>query len=405
MRHGDSPPIKNPPKKSPTRRRRHTRSPARDRAASGGVRTAVHRALLAATLLALGARTAGATAIQDLVRIKGLEENLLTGMGIVVGLSGTGDSSKASFAAARPYARLLSNLGNPLSDLRELAKADAYAIVAVTMRVPASGVREGDRLDVHVDKLFNAKSLAGGRLVASLLRLPGPDSPALVPMAIAEGPLVIVGGDLSSAVVRDGGQMLADVRMNPIASDGSITLVLKEQYAVYPVAATIAGAIDDEFAAEGLSSITEIEDGKNVRVYLPEADLRRPARFIAALLEIPIDPSLIRTEARIVVNARAGIITITGNVEIGPVAITHKGMQLTSLAPPPAPGDPAAAPAPALPRRWVGLDTTGGVGRPSTRLADLLLALDRLEVSTDDQIAILHELRKTGALHAEIVSE
>ena len=55
-------------------------------------------------VLALSARVACATAVQDLVRIKGHERNVLTGMGIVVGLNGTGDTSKDSFIAARPYA-------------------------------------------------------------------------------------------------------------------------------------------------------------------------------------------------------------------------------------------------------------------------------------------------------------
>jgi flagellar P-ring protein precursor FlgI len=326
-------------------------------------------------------------------------------MGIVVGLNGTGDTAKDSFVAARPYARLLTNLGNPVIDLEELAAADGFAIVSVTMDIPPTGVRDGDRLDVSVEKLFNAESLAGGRLVASMLRLPGPDSPDVAPMAFAEGPLVIEGDNPGSAIVRSGGQMLADIRANPVTAGGRMTLVLKGHYAGYPVATTIAGAINDEFAIDGHSNIAVVEDAKNIRVQIPVADRNEPARFIATLMTVPIDPSLIRTEARIVINERAGIITVTGDVDIGPVAITHRGMQLTSLAPDPVAAGPAppggAAPAP--PRRWVGVDTTDG-GKRSTRLTDLLAAFDQLNVPTQDQMAIIHELRKTGALHAEIIS-
>jgi flagellar P-ring protein precursor FlgI len=352
-------------------------------------------------VLALCARVAVATAVQDLVRIKGHERNVLTGMGIVVGLNGTGDTSKDSYIAARPYAQLLTNLGNPVTDLEELAKADAYAIVAVTMEIPATGAREGDRLNVSVEKLFNAESLAGGRLVVSLLRPPGPDSPDLLPMAFAEGPLIIEANNPASAIIREGGQMLRDIRTSVVTPSGAMTLVLKDQYAGYPVATTIAGSINDEFAVDGYGDLAAVEDAKNIRIVLPEADRDDPAEFIAMLMTIPIDPSLIRTEARIVINERAGIIAVKGDVEIGPVGITHKGMQLTSITAPGAAGAGGGA----APGRWAPLDTTDGTSRNSTRLIELLAALDQLAVPVEDQIAIIYELKKTGALHAEIVSE
>jgi len=313
----------------------------------------------------------------------------------VVGLDGTGDTSKDSLIAARPYGRLLTQLGNPLSDLDELAKADAYAMVLVTMEIPPEGVRDGDRLDVSVDKIFNAESLAGGRLVVSLLRLPGPDSPDAVPYAFAEGALVIQDGDPASAIIRDGGQMLQDIRPQVVSPAGVMTLVVDDQWAGYPTATTIAGSINDEFSIDGYSEIAVVEDARNIRISLPEADRERPAAFIATLMTIPIDSSLIRTEARVVINEKAGIITVTGNVEIGPVGITHKGMQLSSIAP--TAGGQGG--------RWTGLDTTDGTTRDSTRLLELLAAFDQLNVSVQDQIAIIYELRKTGALHAEIVTQ
>jgi flagellar P-ring protein precursor FlgI len=363
--------------------------------------------IAAAAAVALCARSACSTTVQELVRIKGHEEVVLTGMGIVIGLNGTGDTSKASLVAARPFARLLTNLGNPVEDATELIKADAFAIVSVTMRVPATGARDGDRLPVFVDKLYNAESLEGGRLVTSLLRLPGPDTADRLPMAFAEGPLVVETSNPGSALIRRGGQMIQDVRAQPIAADGTLTLVLENQYAGFPVATTIAGAINDEFALDGLSDIAVVEDAKNIRIHVPNEDRSRPAAFIATLMTIPIDPSLIQTKARIVVNERAGIITVTGDVEIGPVAITHRGMQLSNIAAAPAAGVPPLPPdpnaPPTNPRRWVGMDTTDGASRRSTRLTDLLAALDQLNVPTEDQIAIVFELRKTGALHAEII--
>ena len=111
-------------------------------------------------IVALSATTAHATTVQELVRIKGHENNILTGMGLVIGLNGTGDDSRQALLAARPYGELFRNLGNAALSIAELAEADAFAIVQVTMEVPAVGVREGDRVDVYVDTMFNATSLA-----------------------------------------------------------------------------------------------------------------------------------------------------------------------------------------------------------------------------------------------------
>ncbi len=52
----------------------------------------------------------------------------------------------------------------------------------------------------------------------------------------------------------------------------------------------------------------------------------------------------------------------------------------------------------------LGVDTTTNTAG-ATRLADLLTAFDQMNVDTDDQIAIIYELEKTGILHAEIVHE
>jgi flagellar P-ring protein precursor FlgI len=369
------------------------------------IRKAVSLCTCGCAVLALGATTATATTVQDLVRIKGHEDNVLTGMGIVIGLNGTGDTHRGSLIAARPYGELLRNYGNAAVTLEELAQADAFAIVQVSMEIPPAGVREGDRLDVHVGTLFNATSLEGGILVVSPLRLPLPDGPELVPLAVARGPVVAEGAGPRTGIVRGGGQMLRDIRTNPVTSAGTMGLVLGDQYAGYPVASTIAGAINDEFALDELGRIAVVEDAKNIKVLVPATDRSDPAGFIAALMTIAIDPSLIQTEARIVINEQQGIILVTGNVEIAPVGITHKGLSISSLTP--GPGAAAGAP-PAgavATRRWTGLDTIGNRSRSATRLLDLLAALDQLMVPVADQIAILYELKKTGALHAEIVDK
>ena len=364
-------------------------------------------------ILALSAHSARATSVQDLVRLKGHEPVILTGMGIVVGLNGTGDRSKDSLVAARPYAELLRNLGYPIPFIEELAKMDSYAIVAVSMEVPPVGARDGDRFDVSVETLFNAESLAGGRLIPSPLRLPTRDSPQAMPMSIAQGEIIIEGDNPRSGVVRRGGQMIADVRSNPVSSNGTVTLVLHDEYAAYPIATMLAAQINDEFDVNGDEfgkvpaalagrNIAVVEDARNIRITLRDEYRRQPAEFLASLLTMNIDPSLIQTEARIVINERKGIILVTGDVQVGPVGVRAAGLSVTNVTPEP-------VPSPQQPlietQQWANLDTTDRTSRSSTRLIDLLRAFDQLKVPVQDQIAILYEMKKTGALHAEIISQ
>lgn len=353
----------------------------------------------------LCARPAVAGSVQDLCRLKGLERNTLSGLGIVVGLNGTGDKHKDSLVAARPFAQFLKNMDGSIGSLDELKKVDGFAVVQVTMNIPAAGAAEGDRFDVTVNSLFNCKSIAGGSLVVSMLRVPLPDPGSIPVMAFAQGPLVVEGANPRSGVVRQGGQMLRTLVADPVAPDGTITLVLRDEFAGYPVASAVAGVINEEMALLGIQAPARVEDPKSVRVRVPESERRDPSRFLARVMTFHVDQTLLRTPARIVVNEREGIIVVTDNVEIRPVAIAHAGLQITTITPQPV-GTPEAPVATTV--RWAGV--AAGMSVPAqpaggTRLSDLLRALDQLDVPVRDQIAILYELRRSGALSAEIVSE
>jgi flagellar P-ring protein precursor FlgI len=272
------------------------------------------------------------------------------------------------------------------------------------MEIPATGAREGDEIDVYVEALFNAKSLEGGRLVPSMLRLPLPDAADLMPLAMGEGAVIVDGGNPRAGIIRQGGQVLADYdfRANPIAADGTITLVLRNEYAGYAVASTLAQAINDEFVPDGYPEIAWVEDAKNIRILIPEPERVNPANFIASIQTIQIDPALITTPARVVVNERIGSIVIMGNVEVSPVAITHDGLSITFITPPP-------VPTPADPvydtTQWAKIETTRPGSRDSARLDQLIAAFDQLNIPAADRIAIIHQLKRAGALHAEIIRE
>ena len=78
--------------------------------------------------------------IQEMVRLDTQAASQLRGIGIVTGLKGTGDAG-SELVLARPLAEVYANNGNPLGDLKDLAKAKAAAMVSIWCEIPESGGR------------------------------------------------------------------------------------------------------------------------------------------------------------------------------------------------------------------------------------------------------------------------
>lgn len=352
----------------------------------------IRLALIVALLAAL-ASAAHATSVQELVRLQGQGESVLQGLGLVIGLPGTGDSGE-DLIVARPLAKLLENSGNPIGGFEELANSRSVALVMVTARIDRTGARPDDVFDVTVTALNNPGSLAGGELFLAPLRAPLPPHDVY---AIAQGPVVIEGANTARGVVRGGARVVREVRTPTIAADGTITLLINPNVAGWTTAQLIADVINQHRMGLERSgeAIAFAADERTVRVQIPATDVADPAGFIADILSVRFDPSLLSLPARVVVNEREGIIVMTGSVEISPTALTHGNLIITSVTPP----DPGGLEPPS---RWAAL---GAEGRPreNARLRDLLAALKQLDVPVKDQIAILMQLHRTGALHAELI--
>ena len=90
---------------------------------------------------------------------------------------------------------------------------------------------------------------------------------------------------------------------------------------------------------------------------------------------------------------------ITGDVEISPVVISHKGLTITTVEPAPTP----TRRNPVLTNRdVVAIDTAKAGG---AKLQDLVASLEQLKVPAEDRITIVKELYKTGKLHAKLIVE
>ena len=102
--------------------------------------------------------------IKDIVDIQGVRGNPLSGVGLVIGLAGTGDATQSS---RQMLTNILRDSGLVLSP-KDLTGGN-IAIVMVTAEL-GPFAREGSRIDIDVSAIGDAKSLQGGMLLPTPLK-------------------------------------------------------------------------------------------------------------------------------------------------------------------------------------------------------------------------------------------
>ncbi len=347
--------------------------------------------LLAMGLMLSTSAVADAARIADVTRLGNQRTNVITGWGLVFGLRGTGDGGNY-LPAMRPLAEMLRRHGNPTSVL-ELGSASNVAIVTLTATVPATGARDGDKLDVYVTSVGAAKSLSGGRLFVTPMEFRFQEKSVLV--GWTQGPVSIEDTAIPTVGVIKGGCVLdVDLPNGQVDAGGQFKLIIDDPSATWTMSSNIAKIIND--SEDGQTWAWAISE-KEVVVRIPPAEQNRPDSFIARVQRLPLP--IVAAEARVMINERTGTVVITGDVEISPVVISHKGLTISTV-------NPTPVPSPRTPvvtdRDFLALDTTNAGG---AKVQDLINTLDQLKVPIQDRIAILKELHKTGKLHAKLIVE
>jgi flagellar P-ring protein precursor FlgI len=360
-------------------------------------RHAAHLLLPFAAVLALAQLTQAQT-VQDFARLGGQGRSVLQGIGLVVGLNKTGDDGK-ELAMARPLAAMLQNQGVPIGKMADLEKGKSVALVQVMCRLPETGALTNDTFDVSVSTLGSCSSLRGGRLYLTAMRGPFKNDPDIY--AFAEGPIELDDSTITTnGRVRGGAQLVTDIKMEPVGDE--FELVVEPNFVGWGTTAAIAEAINAESGdpsqgREGRRIAIAVDD-RTVRVVVPESERVQRANFMRDVLKAPVNTSAM--PATVIVNQRNGAIILTGNVAIGPVAITHKSLIITTTVPTPAPTQDN----PLVTRdRWARADVPVTNPADAARLSDLIAAFKQLDISVFDQIEILQMLHKTGSLKAKIV--
>ncbi len=339
--------------------------------------------------------------IKDIARFRGVRGNQLLGYGLVVGLAGTGDSNKTPFTATL-LANAMRKFGTQIDP--KLLQAKNVAAVAVTAELQPFAT-PGNRLDITVQSIGDAKSLYGGTLLQTPLYAQSDDEHA---MAVAQGPLSVGGASASgggSSATKNhvnagripGGGFVERVPPFQMVFEGN-KLYLELDDADLTTASRVAEALGKRFP----SLVTRAQDGGTIEVSLPTTE--DPVLVMSRIESTTVFADI---PALVVVDERTGTIVVGGNVKIGPALITRGALKV-SIARYPVISQPAP-----LSGGVTVVDSEVDIQIDEDRakvgevpayatLSDLAKLFDALQVSAQDVIAILQALRQQGALKARI---
>jgi len=372
------------------------------------VKSLVAMAMAAAVLLAAVSAPAQdfGVRIKELGRLDGVRENMVSGYGIVSGLAGTGDSTRSQ-ATLQSVANALREFGLNVTPA-QLASRNVAAVL-VTATLPAFA-RTGDRLDVIVSSMGDARSLTGGALLMTPLYGPDRRIYALAQGAVSVGGYkfelnanVVQKNHPTTGIVPEGAVVEADLTAQVLSPDGTMRLVLFDPD--YTTASRIATAVNGKLSASAAAM-----DAGRVAIRVPEGERERLVDFVARLESLTVQPDL---RARVVINERTGTVVSGGGVRLSNVSVAHGDLKVTVVTDflVSQPGGVLVNPGPGIrtqvvPRTRIDANEEGlsSVTMPAgATVSDLVAALKQVKSTTREVIAILQSIKRAGALHAELV--
>ena len=360
------------------------------------------RVYLCSSVVIISSLSAVEVKLKDISRIQGLRDNQITGYGIVTGLSGTGDTKSAvTNEAMKNYLKNqgLAGAGNAkgANITRNIAS------VFITATIP-SHARLGDKIDVTVSSIGDARSLEGGVLIQSPLK--GANNEIV---AVASGVLSFGGKDNNRSAqpynatsylygntanvftgsshtknspktvgtIVAGAIVEKEIKSEFFAKDNKYRIILENQD--FATLSSVDQLIKDRVKVE-----TKVLSPTEIEVTIP--DESAIVSTLAAIENLQVTPD---GKARVVINERTGTIVMGANVTVDEVAISKQGINVI------------------ISNKKKDSDDTKveliSVIEEGTRVSDIVDALNKIGASTKDIIAILEGMKKAGALHAEVI--
>lgn len=364
----------------------------------------VGRLLLVAMALTLVPVANADVRIKELTRIQGTRDYSIIGYGLVVGLAGTGDGAQ-NRSTRQALVNTLKHFNVNVDDRDLNSRNTAAVMITGSLR---SFSETGDKIDVEVSSLGDARSLLGGTLLMTPLY--GPDEKLY---ALAQGPLSVGGYMFESNAnsvqknhptvgrIPHGATIERSVFDQGEASPDRLALILHEPD--YTTAQRIADALTIELGLRGVRVVhaAKVEVDLSPGTVLP--------RLISSMENLAVSPDY---TARVVVNERTGTVVAGGNVQLGEVNISQGNLNV-EISTKYQVSQPFGLFRPG--------DNVGTVVVPDTEISvseqqfapvqlangatvgDLVQALNSIKLSTREIITVLQAIKQAGALHAELI--
>jgi len=338
--------------------------------------------------------------LRDVARLQGVRGNQLLGYGMVVGLDGTGDKDQTKFTV-QSLANLMARQGVSIDP--KAVKVKNVAAVMVTAELPPFA-KPGQKIDITVSSMGDAKSLAGGTLLMTPLQ--GPDNQIY---AVAQGPLLVNGfsaGGAGSTVTKNhptagripDGALVERAVPGDFGARDQLRYSLQEED--FTTAVRVASAINEELGR----MVARPVDGRTVEVAVPQEFKGKVVEMVARLEHLPIP---LQSRSRVVVNEKTGTVILGADVKLGAVAIVQGGLSISVTSTPtvsqPAPLSKGKTQTTATTETKVTEEKPKTLTiEPGVSVGRLAEMLNTLGTSPRDLVSILQAIKDAGALNAEL---
>ncbi|WQW79151.1 flagellar basal body P-ring protein FlgI [Helicobacter pylori] len=318
--------------------------------------------------------------IGDIASVVGVRDNQLIGYGLVIGLNGTGDKSGSKFTM-QSISNMLESVNVKIS--ADDIKSKNVAAVMITASLPPFA-RQGDKIDIHISSIGDAKSIQGGTLVMTPLNAVDGNIYALAQGAIVSGN----SNNLLSANIINGATIEREVSYD-LFHKNAMTLSLKNPN--FKNAIQVQNTLNKVFG----NKVAIALDPKTIQITRPERFSM--VEFLALVQEIPINYS---AKNKIIVDEKSGTIVSGVDIIVHPIVVTSQDITLKITKEPLNNSKNTQD----LDNN-MSLDTahnTLSSNGKSITIAGVVKALQKIGVSAKGMVSILQALKKSGAISAEM---
>jgi flagellar P-ring protein precursor FlgI len=310
--------------------------------------------------------------IKDIAYLSGMRENQLLGIGLVTGLAGRGDSAHSKLLKSA-VSNLVAHFGFDIDpdDIR----SRNCAVVMVVATVPAF-VRVGERIDITISSIGDARSLEHGILLQTPLKAANNTIYAVaqgkVEVSSERGSVKTVGTIHSGAIIEK--EVISDFLEN-----NTISIILRNPDFV--TASTVTKAIKEKYE----NIVITTQDAALIQVTIPEDKRNDVIAFIAEIESITITPDI---SGKVVIDSSSGVIIMGEHVRISKVAVSYKNLDVTI-------GGYFSYTEENEKLNFVFPETTS--------VDDFVKTMKEIGIQTQTIIEILKTINDAGALHGELI--